>query len=146
MAWCHQATSHYLSQCRSRSTSPYAVTRPQWVKIWSVFCLSHCSAVCNIMFLDRVRSRSNCILEDVRSVSIKTSFLTLINKFWQYKVILLPQFHFRKCWLVTTHEVTTLTDDFSSSLAMIFRVWSRLNFNTVAITLARVWKINKHKI
>ena len=32
MAWCHQATSHYLSQCWSRSLSPYGVTRPEWVK------------------------------------------------------------------------------------------------------------------
>ena len=32
MAWCHQATGHYLSQCWPRSMSPYDVTRPQWVK------------------------------------------------------------------------------------------------------------------
>ena len=32
MAWCRQATSHYLSQCWPRSMSPYGVTRPQWVK------------------------------------------------------------------------------------------------------------------
>ena len=32
MAWCHQATSHYLSQCWPRSMSPYGVTRPQWVE------------------------------------------------------------------------------------------------------------------
>ena len=32
VAWCHQATSHYLSQCWPRSLSPYGVTRPQWVK------------------------------------------------------------------------------------------------------------------
>ena len=31
MAWCRQATSHYLSQCWPRSLSPYDVTRPQWV-------------------------------------------------------------------------------------------------------------------
>ena len=31
MAWCHQATSHYLSQCWPRSLSPYGVTWPQWV-------------------------------------------------------------------------------------------------------------------
>ena len=31
MAWCHQATSHYLSQCSPRSMSPYEVTRQQWV-------------------------------------------------------------------------------------------------------------------
>ena len=30
MAWCHQATSHYLSQCWLRSMSSYGVTRPQW--------------------------------------------------------------------------------------------------------------------
>ena len=37
MAWCRQATSHYLSQCWPRSLSSYGVTRPQWVNyllIW----------------------------------------------------------------------------------------------------------------
>ena len=29
MAWCCQATSHYLSQCWPRSLSPYSVTRPR---------------------------------------------------------------------------------------------------------------------
>ena len=33
MAWCHQATSHYLSQCWPRSLSPYDITRPQWVNL-----------------------------------------------------------------------------------------------------------------
>ena len=31
MAWCRQATSHYLSQCWPRSVSPYGVPRPQRV-------------------------------------------------------------------------------------------------------------------
>ena len=31
MAWCHQATNHYLSQCWPRSPMPYGITRPQWV-------------------------------------------------------------------------------------------------------------------
>ena len=31
MAWCRQATSHYLSQCWPRSLSPYGVIKPQWV-------------------------------------------------------------------------------------------------------------------
>ena len=37
MAWCRQATSHYLSQCWPRFISPYGVTRPQWVNniVWS---------------------------------------------------------------------------------------------------------------
>ena len=33
MAWCRQATSHYLSQCWPRSQLPNGVTRPQWVKM-----------------------------------------------------------------------------------------------------------------
>ena len=49
MAWCRQATSHYLSQWWPRSLSPYGVTGPQWVKehvsrnvykMWAIlFCL-----------------------------------------------------------------------------------------------------------
>ena len=31
MAWCRQATSHYLSQCWLSLLSPYGVARPQWV-------------------------------------------------------------------------------------------------------------------
>ena len=31
MAWCCQATSHYLSQCWPRSMSLNGITRPQWV-------------------------------------------------------------------------------------------------------------------
>ena len=45
MAWCHQAPSHYLSQCWPRSLSPYGVTMPQWVNsfwprdaIWHQWC------------------------------------------------------------------------------------------------------------
>ena len=46
MAWCRQATSHYLSQCWPRSLSPYGVTSPQWFmsiykKIDSV--IMHCT-------------------------------------------------------------------------------------------------------
>ena len=35
MAWCRQASSHYLSQCWPRSMSPNGVTRPQCVNsLW----------------------------------------------------------------------------------------------------------------
>ena len=33
MAWCQQATSHYLSQCWPRSLLQYDITRPQWVNL-----------------------------------------------------------------------------------------------------------------
>ena len=31
MAWCRQATGHYLNQCWLSSVSPSGVARPQWV-------------------------------------------------------------------------------------------------------------------
>ena len=49
MAWCCQATSHYLNQCWRRSMTPYGITRPQWVKwngSWTPFwCKGHLSDV-----------------------------------------------------------------------------------------------------
>ena len=36
MAWCRQATSHYLRQCWPSSMLPYGITRPQWVNGISV--------------------------------------------------------------------------------------------------------------
>ena len=44
MAWCRQATSHYLNRCWPRYLTPYGVTRPQGVKAmrheqkWQTFC------------------------------------------------------------------------------------------------------------
>ena len=38
MAWCCQATRHYLNQCWPRSLPPYGFTRPQWVKFKNTFC------------------------------------------------------------------------------------------------------------
>ena len=41
MAWCRQATSHYLSQCWPRFLPPYSITRPQWVNAkWDLIPLS----------------------------------------------------------------------------------------------------------
>ena len=41
MAWCRQATSHYMSQCWPRSLSPYDITRPQWLMIHVFCCRRH---------------------------------------------------------------------------------------------------------
>ena len=37
MAWCRQATSHYLNQCWPSAKSPYDVTKLQWVN-YSICC------------------------------------------------------------------------------------------------------------
>ena len=38
MACCHQATSHYLSQCWPGSMSLFGITRPQWIKYIAQYC------------------------------------------------------------------------------------------------------------
>ena len=53
MAWCRQATSHYLSQCWPRPILPNGVTRPQWVNSLGPG-RSECSfknAIFNLIFL-----------------------------------------------------------------------------------------------
>ena len=63
MAWCHEATSHYLSQCWLSSLSSYGVARPQWVKtqcrklnFWCIY-LKTCPlyVLCKIPF-----AQANC--------------------------------------------------------------------------------------
>ena len=46
MAWCRQATNHYLSQCWPRCFSPNGVTRPHWVNVAS-YNVSH--QMCTLM-------------------------------------------------------------------------------------------------
>ena len=46
MAWCRQATSHYLNQCWPRSPTPYGATRPQWVKeLWCTPRIHQCHVI-----------------------------------------------------------------------------------------------------
>ena len=40
MAWCHQATSHYLNQCWPRSLIN-GITRPQWLNHQHLICIFH---------------------------------------------------------------------------------------------------------
>ena len=53
MAWCHQASSHYLSQCWPKSMSPYDITKPQWV---------NCSALTNTSLI-KVMNRQQTTIE-----------------------------------------------------------------------------------
>ena len=60
MAWCRQATSHYLSQCWYRSMSPYGITRPQWVNMSTTVSQIICNST--IFFspqLDKANNKDN---------------------------------------------------------------------------------------
>ena len=72
MAWCHQATSHYLSQCWPRSLWPYDVTRPQWVKTSSYI-------LCMILYGALQRLRQNILhFEHTKD----TQYLALMGDLW----------------------------------------------------------------
>ena len=79
MAWCRQATSHYLSQCWLRSMSPYCITRPQWIKMLKHFLFFF------VMLSDcLIYSNSNSTITLMRYCSLK------LHTSWYWSVHLLP--------------------------------------------------------
>ena len=59
MAWCRQATSHYLSQCWPRSLSLYGVTRPQRVNAWRQGCIKKHKFIVDLHMLVRSMGPTN---------------------------------------------------------------------------------------
>ena len=52
MAWCREATSHYLNPCWRSSKTPYDVTRPWWFKMYdSLLVLAVTAAIHHIFQL-----------------------------------------------------------------------------------------------
>ena len=73
MAWCRQATSHYLNQCWPRSLPPYGVTRPQWVNE-----VSHVTLLSNLL-KTHVFIEINCIKCTI-SYICSVATLLILNK------------------------------------------------------------------
>ena len=75
MAWCRQATSHYLNQCWPSSMLPYGITRPQWVNSfivpWQTWKNSH-----------KILKLTYHVLEVKCHVFASTSNVFLINLHW----------------------------------------------------------------
>ena len=89
MAWCRQATSHYLSQCWHRSMLPYDVTRPQWVKqLWR-----------------QAKPHKQCPLQ---AISSKPGCHGCHSDLYQYMLYLCTQYGFCKVRIRNTrHEDTS---------------------------------------
>ena len=86
MAWCLQATSHYLSQCWPRSLSPCNVTWPQWLKFVVDFVLfwfgiQHESMVWVIMGRRGYSPRR--IMSFVISITWRNSLIGLVKPPWK---------------------------------------------------------------
>ena len=65
MAWCRQATSHYMSQWWPWSMSPYGITRPQWVDL--IMLSWHGNVLYHWSFVRRIHQFSYWVAEHVMS-------------------------------------------------------------------------------
>ena len=70
MAWCRQATSHYLSQCWPRSLTTYGVTRPQWVNIYT--CHKGCCQLADYSCLTVTQFVANFITKEMQHANLAT--------------------------------------------------------------------------
>ena len=101
MAWCRQATSHYLSQCWPRSLSLYGVTRPQWVKNTTL--LTVINFPMEVSGWLRIRTRITSWIMYDTGLEYSTSLLThcgLVTLIWycRYKSAL-NLIQMMVCWL-----------------------------------------------
>ena len=84
MAWCRQATSHYMSQCWPRSLSPYGVAKPQWVKYWvrmdSCDTFSSTYQDCSVTHSSTYRRVLVWLLVSYCGVNTECQSLTIIKK------------------------------------------------------------------
>ena len=83
MAWCRQATSHYMSQCLPRSLAPHGVTRPQWVNLDIANHLLHVVWICPGNGLVPIRQQAFNRTHDDKDKMIK-KWLYCINSNWKY--------------------------------------------------------------
>ena len=105
MAWCRQATSHYLNQCWPRSPTPYGVTRPQWVnrnilvsapKGWIQL------DKCIIMYLYILLHDLTCYDQGKLSPISKTSFSAVYDSNPFHLCEFYLDVFFKSLWLSTT--------------------------------------------
>ena len=89
MAWCRQATSHYLSQCWPRSMLPNGVTRPQWVNQWIQRYHEHIAHKCWRIFLYDLSYGINSLISGDGDGFVKLSPLVQVLA-WCLMVLLNP--------------------------------------------------------
>ena len=131
MAWCRQATSHYLSQCWLRSMSPIGVIRPQSV---------NCGLVASYVFVNI--TYGNGLLPDSTINHIPQAMLRsrqlhtiqyIAPKFW----IQCKRFHPRNCILKWRLQMSTILF-WSEWATAVLDCWKESFFFSFAADIARL--------
>ena len=91
MAWCRQATSHYLNQCWPWSLPLYGITKPQWVK--------HCGAETGIFRSCWVNSMAT----DALAFHLTWSLITMVLNMQDAQFLVFHRGRFKlsvpsQCW------------------------------------------------
>ena len=83
MAWCRQATSHYLSLSWPSSLTPYGVSKPQWVKDCGDLCMlsgAISTVDCEKMDLTNHQAGSYMMSVDWNARSLVARFTTISDE------------------------------------------------------------------
>ena len=102
LAWCHQAASHYLSQCWPRSMSPHSITRPQRINAgWDNDLMPDSTKPLPLPMTNHklLRLSATCFIE------IVTKIPTLLFKKQIWKCCLQNGSHVDQAW--TCHQTGT---------------------------------------
>ena len=78
--WCHQATSHYLSQFWPKSMSPCGITGPQWVCMCKCFLPNNCLWSC--LGYIQYKKRSSKIMNMMK----KIWYMKIFQSLWSYEM------------------------------------------------------------
>ena len=133
MAWCRQATSHYLSQCWPRPLSPYGITRPWWVNepcqimkpsrlLHQVILMAVCNTVSSVTGDTEVWHKATkiTITIDLHCCRNWWSYDVDVTSIWQYLWI------YHHDWLSHFNSFTVYHKLTNSKLQQI----SNFNYNT----------------
>ena len=133
MAWCRQATSHYLSQCWPSSLSSYGITRPQWNnKDLSTQVTVQWKVKKNLFFLFSKQSKSNSFtVMNNSTIDTFCSFRTFFlfsrnpkkNSRWQHRIFVQKR-HDAPISHEHCYNVTNICYILPSSLVQILPVFS----------------------
>ena len=125
-AWYRQATSHYLSQCWSRSLSPYGITRPQWVNTTMLFpCRSRWSMT-RLSHLPWSVSRKNTSLKRGNkniSTQRRRSWWNRCLHLWFGEELLEKQIQVQILYFVNSHRMCGQQTHRVNTLSGLFWCW-----------------------